>query len=291
MDEGQIISSCLERPRNEVPDTLDAEIFNDAQPFFKDGEKMQLSYTVRNTLRTIGARTSSRIVQRFGMNNSLQSDHLTIKLNGSAGQSLGAFAVNGLKIEVAGDANDYVGKGLSGGMITLRPPLISNIKARENVIIGNTVLYGATGGSLYAAGRAGERFCVRNSGAEAVVEGCGANGCEYMTGGVAMILGSIGNNFGAGMTGGMAYLYDPHGLAVGLMNLDTLMVGAIASNHWMSQCMGIVQRHAIETESETAAAILDNWMAESVHFIQVCPKEMVSRLSYPLEWDAIAKSA
>ena len=291
MDEGNPMGNCLVRPRNEVPDTLDAEIFKDAQPFFKDGEKMQLSYTVRNTLRTIGARTSSRIVKRFGMKNTLQKDHLTIGLNGSAGQSLGAFAVNGLKIEVAGDANDYVGKGLSGGMIVLRPPLISSVKAADNVIIGNTVLYGATGGALYAAGRAGERFCVRNSGAEAVVEGCGANGCEYMTGGVAVILGSIGNNFGAGMTGGMAYLYDPDGLAVGLMNLDTLVVGPVSSNQWLSHCMGVVQRHCTETGSAKAQEILDRWISERAHFIQVCPKEMVSRLSHPLEWEDIAKTA
>ena len=291
MDDGKPIGSCLERPRNEVPETLDAEIFKDAQPFFNDGEKMQLSYTVRNTLRTIGARTSSRIVKRFGMHNKLQKDHLTVKLNGSAGQSLGAFAVNGLKIEVSGDANDYVGKGLSGGTVVLRPPLVSRITAADNVIIGNTVLYGATAGALYAAGRAGERFCVRNSGAEAVVEGCGANGCEYMTGGVAMILGSIGTNFGAGMTGGMAYVYDPQGVAAGLMNLDTLVIGAISSNEWLSHCLGVVQRHSAATGSVRAGEILENWVTEREHFIQVCPKEMVSRLPYPLEWEPMARSA
>ena len=122
--------------------------------------------------------------------NGLQPDHLTIKLAGSAGQSLGAFAAPGLKIEVMGEANDYVGKGLSGGIIVVRPPLGSPLVPHENAIIGNTVLYGATAGSLFASGRAGERFCVRNSGAEVVVEGCGSNGCEYMTGGVAVILGA-----------------------------------------------------------------------------------------------------
>ena len=164
---------------------------------------------MQNTLRSIGTRVSSHIVQRFGMKNGLQPDHLTIKLAGSAGQSLGAFAAPGLKIEVMGEANDYVGKGLSGGTIVVRPPLGSPLVPHENAIIGNTVLYGATAGSLFASGRAGERFCVRNSGAEVVVEGCGSNGCEYMTGGVAVILGRFGDNFGAGMTGGMAYLYDP----------------------------------------------------------------------------------
>ena len=130
--------------------------------------------------------------------------YLHVKLQGSAGQSLGAFAAPGLKLEVSGDANDYVGKGLSGGTIVVRPPQVSPLKADDNTIIGNTVLYGATDGYLFAAGRAGERFAVRNSGATVGIEGCGACGCEYMTGGVAVILGEIGANFGAGMTGGMA---------------------------------------------------------------------------------------
>ena len=186
------------RARNVVPDTLDAQIVADAEPFFKDGEKMQLSYAVQNTLRSIGTRVSSHIVKRFGMRNSLQPDHLTIKLAGSAGQSLGAFAAPGLKIEVSGEANDYVGKGLSGATIVVRPPLGSPLMPHENAIIGNTVLYGATAGYLFANGRAGERFCVRNSGASVVVEGCGSNGCEYMTGGIAVILGRIGDNFARG---------------------------------------------------------------------------------------------
>ncbi|OZO45456.1 hypothetical protein CGU37_29405, partial [Pseudomonas fluorescens] len=129
-----------------------------------------------------------------GMRNALQQDHLHVKLTGSAGQSLGAFAAPGLKIEVSGDANDYVGKGLSGGTVVVRPPMHSPLVASDNTIIGNTVLYGATDGYLFAAGRAGERFAVRNSGAKVVIEGCGSNGCEYMTGGVAVILGSIGAN-------------------------------------------------------------------------------------------------
>jgi glutamate synthase (NADPH/NADH) large chain len=141
-------------------------------------------------------------VQRFGQRNSLQPDHLTIKLAGSAGQSLGAFGAPGLKIEVMGEANDYVGKGLSGATIVVRPPLGSPLVPHENAIIGNTVLYGATGGALFASGRAGERFCVRNSGVEVVVEGCGSNGCEYMTGGTAVILGRFGDNFAALPPGG-----------------------------------------------------------------------------------------
>ena len=150
------------------------------------------------------------VTRKFGMY-TLEDNHLSIRLKGTAGQSLGAFAVKGITLEVFGDANDYVGKGLSGGTIIVRPETSSKIIAKDNVIIGNVCLYGATRGKLYASGIAGERFCVRNSGAEAVVEGCGDNGCEYMTGGAAVILGQVGNNFAAGMTGGMAFVYDKEG--------------------------------------------------------------------------------
>ncbi|KAB2886983.1 MAG: glutamate synthase large subunit [Albidovulum sp.] len=279
------------RPRNAVPDTLDAEIIRDGARFFEDGEKMQLSYAVRNTHRTIGTRASSLIVRKFGMRNSLQPDHLTVKLTGSCGQSLGAFAAPGLKLEVSGDANDYVGKGLSGGMIVVRPPMASPLEASENTIIGNTVLYGATDGYLFASGRAGERFAVRNSGARVVVEGCGSNGCEYMTGGVAVILGRIGANFGAGMTGGMAYVHDPDGTAEELMNLETLVTCAVSHPHWEAQLRGLVERHAAETGSLKARRILQHWSAERVNFIQVCPKEMLVHLAHPLSADAEAVPA
>jgi len=270
------------KERNPVPDTLDAQIVNDAQPFFKDGEKMQLSYAVQNTLRTIGTRASSHIVQRFGMRNDLQPDHLTVKLSGSAGQSLGAFAAPGLKLEVFGDANDYVGKGLSGGRIVVRPAQNSPLKADENTIIGNTVLYGATDGYLFAAGRAGERFGVRNSGAKVVIEGCGTNGCEYMTGGIAVILGSIGANFGAGMTGGMAYLYDPDGLSAPLMNMETLVVCPVTVDHWEAELKGLIEEHERESGSVKAARILQDWDLEKANFVQICPKEMLIHIAAPL---------
>ncbi|MGI1662095.1 glutamate synthase large subunit [Palleronia sp. KMU-117] len=276
------------KTRNVVPDTLDAQIVTDAARFLNDGEKMQLQYAVQNTLRTIGTRTSSHIVQRFGMRNSLQPDHLTVKLQGSAGQSLGAFAAPGLKLEVSGDANDYVGKGLSGGTIVVRPPMHSPLEAAANTIIGNTVLYGATDGYLFAAGRAGERFAVRNSGAKVVVEGCGSNGCEYMTGGVAVILGSIGANFGAGMTGGMAYLYDPEGTAEAMMNLETIVTCPVTVDHWEAQLKSLIERHLSETGSRRAASILQDWDSERRHFLQICPKEMIGKLSHPL---AIARQA
>ncbi|MDQ2094294.1 glutamate synthase large subunit [Rhodalgimonas zhirmunskyi] len=270
------------KKRNKVPHTLDAEIVRDAHRFLEDGEKMQLSYAVQNTHRTVGTRVSSHIVKNFGMRNALQPDHLTVKLTGSAGQSLGAFAAPGLKIEVAGDANDYVGKGLSGGTIVVRPPMASPLVASENTIIGNTVLYGATDGYLFAAGRAGERFAVRNSGAKVVVEGCGSNGCEYMTGGIAVILGGIGANFGAGMTGGMAYLHDPEGRALDLMNLETLVTCPVTVDHWEHELKGLIERHAAETGSAKAADILQHWDLEKSNFLQICPKEMLKHLPAPL---------
>ncbi len=275
------------KPRNHVPDTLDAEIVKDGARFFEDGEKMQLSYAVRNTHRTIGTRASSHIVKKFGMRNNLQPDHLTVKLSGSCGQSLGAFAVQGLKLEVMGDANDYVGKGLSGATIVVRPQMMSPLIACDNTIIGNTVLYGATAGYLYAAGRAGERFAVRNSGASVVVEGCGSNGCEYMTGGVAVILGRIGANFGAGMTGGMAYVYDPRGIAEDFMNLETLVTCAVAHPYWEAQLRGLIEAHVTETDSRHGAAILANWQVERANFLQICPKEMLVHLPHPLSDEAI----
>ncbi|MEP3329741.1 glutamate synthase large subunit [Sedimentitalea sp.] len=280
-----------DKERNAVPDTLDAEIVRDAARFLRDGEKMQLSYAVQNTHRTVGTRTSSHIVRNFGMRNAFQSDHLTVKLQGSAGQSLGAFAAPGLKLEVSGDANDYVGKGLSGGTIVVRPPQVSQLPADENTIIGNTVLYGATDGYLFAAGRAGERFAVRNSGAKVVIEGCGSNGCEYMTGGIAVILGTIGANFGAGMTGGMAYLYDPDGVSQSLMNSETLVTCPVTVPHWETQLKELIERHAAETGSRKAADILQHWDVEKSHFLQVCPKEMLNHLPAPLSLEATAVPA
>lgn len=274
------------KPRNAVLDTLDAQIVKDAERFLNDGEKMQLQYAVQNTHRTVGTRISSHVVSKFGMRNSLQPDHLTVKLQGSAGQSLGAFLAPGLKLEVSGDANDYVGKGLSGGTIVVRPAMSSPLKADENTIIGNTVLYGATDGYLFAAGRAGERFAVRNSGASVVIEGCGSNGCEYMTGGVAVILGTIGANFGAGMTGGMAYLYDPAGAAPTLMNMETLVTCPVTVDHWDAQLRALVERHARETGSKKAQRILSDWENERGNFLQICPKEMLIHLKAPLSEEA-----
>ncbi|HRD47083.1 MAG TPA: glutamate synthase large subunit, partial [Caulobacter sp.] len=267
---------CTVEGRNEVPDTLDAQIVRDAAPFLQRGEKMQLTYTVRNTARAIGARVSSHITRKFGMS-ALPSDHLTVELKGSAGQSLGAFAVRGLRIVLTGEANDYVGKGLSGATIVVKPS--PHLLAPEsNAILGNTCLYGATDGKLFAAGQAGERFAVRNSGATTVVEGCGANGLEYMTGGVAVILGPVGGNFAAGMTGGMAYVLD-----LAEVNPDSVVIQRLASPHWEEQLKRLIREHARETGSAFAEGLINDWDRMREHFWQVCPKEMVGRIDHPLQ--------
>jgi glutamate synthase (NADPH/NADH) large chain len=280
-DPGNHARYSTQKGRNEVPDTLDAQIEKDALPFLSHGEKMQLAYTVRNTMRSIGARISSRIVRKWGMTG-LPPGHLTIRLRGSCGQSLGAFAVQGLKIHVSGDSNDYVGKGLSGATIIVRPATSANFVAHLNTIIGNTVLYGATAGKLFAAGEAGERFAVRNSGATAVVEGCGSNGCEYMTGGVVAILGPVGDNFAAGMTGGMAFVYDADGLFEEHLNPDSVVWQRVQTAHWRGMLRDLVEEHRAESGSAFAAQLLAQWGMELDRFWQVAPKEMLGRLDAPL---------
>ena len=268
--------------RNEVPDSLDAQIIKDAAAVFSRREKMQLTYSVRNTHRAVGTRLSSEITRTFGMS-ALADGHVHVRLRGSAGQSLGAFLCKGITLEVFGDANDYVGKGLSGGIIAVRPVVSSPLASQDNTIIGNTVLYGATSGSLYAAGQAGERFAVRNSGATVVVEGCGANGCEYMTGGTAVVLGTVGANFGAGMTGGMAFVYDADGSFARRANPENITWNRLSSLHWEAVLLGLVRAHHAATDSKWSGALLDDWGRVVDRFWQVVPKEMLTRLSHPLD--------
>ena len=267
--------------RVEVADTLDALMIKDARNALESGGKMQLAYNIENTARAIGTRLSSHIVRRFGMTG-LREGQITANLRGSGGQSLGAFAVQGLRLDVIGDANDYVGKGLSGGMITVRPGPSARFSAEKNTIIGNTVLYGATSGVMLANGQAGERLCVRNSGATAVVEGCGSNGCEYMTGGVVAILGPTGDNFGAGMTGGMAFIYDPDNQFLSKVNPETLQIRRVNAGHWQDELYSLVTRHARETDSALAKRLLNDWESEVNHFWHVVPTEILSTLSQPI---------
>ena len=287
-DPGPHARYCTVSGRNEVPETLDAQMIADAAPLFERGEKMQLQYSIRNTHRAIGTKLSSRIVRKFGMA-ALQPGHIAVRLRGSAGQSLGAFAVQGLKLEVFGDANDYVGKGLSGATVVVRPAPSSTLPSQDNTIVGNTVLYGATSGYLFAAGHAGERFAVRNSGASAVVEGCGSNACEYMTGGTVVILGDVGDNFGAGFTGGMAFVYDPQNRFEQRVNADSLMWQRVAAAHWEQVLLGLVTQHAAETNSRYAAMLLQQWDRVLPLMWQVVPKDYVKYLPVPLA-DAAAEA-
>ena len=272
--------------RTEVPDTLDAQMVKDTQKALASGGKMQLSYNIENTQRAIGTRLSSHIVRKFGLTG-MKPGQISARLRGSAGQSLGAFATQGLRLDIIGDANDYVGKGLSGGMITVRPSAEASFVASENTIIGNTVLYGATSGLLFAAGQAGERFCVRNSGATGVVEGCGSNGCEYMTGGNAIILGPIGSNFGAGMTGGMAFLYDPEEESLKDFNTETLHITRLQSGHWSDKLLEMIQQHVRETNSALAKRLVNDWSMEIRNFWHVVPHEILNTLDNPVRSETV----
>ncbi|MEE4211597.1 MAG: glutamate synthase large subunit [Parvularcula sp.] len=259
------------RGRHEPDPTLDEQIVADARAVWERREKMQLTYAVRNTHRAVGTRTSHHIVKHFG---ALPDEHLTIRLSGSAGQSLAAFGVKGLRIEVDGDANDYVGKGLSGAEI-----IVKGFKGETTrtppVLVGNTCLYGATSGALFVAGRGGERFAVRNSGATAVVEGVGSNGCEYMTGGEVMILGSVGDNFAAGMTGGRAFVLDEAGELETLLNPEHVAIASLGEAE--KDCLELLERHHRLTGSVRAREVLAAWTTARSAMRLVAPRNLERR--------------
>jgi len=255
--------------RNAVADTLDAQIVRDAGPLLDRGEKMQLTYDVRNTMRAVGTRTSSELVRKY--KDTLAEGHLTLELHGSAGQSMGAFAVKGLLINLVGEANDYVGKGLSGATIVIRP----KVWQENQALAGNTILYGATSGQLFVAGSVGERFAVRNSGAVTVVEGVGAHGCEYMTGGQVVILGPTGSNFGAGMTGGVAYVYDPERQFAQRVNGEGVTLRPVPEANAGTLKL-LIEQHLKRTFSPKAEAILDDWDNSLKAFVEVMPNEILA---------------
>ena len=236
---------------------------------------------IKNTSRSVGTRLSHYIYKKYG-NNKLPDDTINIKLFGSAGQSLGAFLTKGIKLTVEGDCNDYVGKGLSGGTIVAYPSKKNKLISNENTIIGNTILYGATSGKLFASGQAGERFAVRNSGSLSVIEGCGAHGCEYMTGGTAIILGKVGDNFGAGMTGGMAFVYDDKDQFENFANPDSIIWQHVETDFWKLFLKEKLDEFLKETDSVIAKEILNNFDSELKNFKQICPIEMLDKLDNPI---------
>ena len=249
---------------------LDDKILQDARLSIRDKTPVERSYKVKNTNRNVGTKLAGEIAYHHG-NHGLPDDTIKVNLKGSAGQSFGTFLCGGVRLTLTGEANDYVGKGMCGGEIIIKAPKERGFVPAENSIIGNTVMYGATGGHLYANGRAGERFCVRNSGGVAVVEGCGDHGCEYMTNGMAVILGPVGKNFGAGMSGGVAYVYDEAGVFEKLFNPEMVEANPVESAEDEKTLQGYIYKHIEKTDSEKAQAIMADWAAAKAKFIKVSP--------------------
>jgi len=251
---------------------LDNRLIAKAKPAIERGEKVQIEMPIVNINRAVGTMLSHKVVKKWG-ERGLPIDTIHIKLNGSAGQSLGAFMARGIGIELEGDANDYVGKGLSGGRIIVYPPKQSTFVAEDNVIIGNVALYGATTGRAFIRGRAAERFCVRNSGARAVVEGVGDHGCEYMTGGRAVILGPTGLNFAAGMSGGIAYVWDVAGDFEAKCNPGMVDLDPVEDDDDISELREMIELHQKYTGSEVAERILEEWPDVLNQFVKVMPTD------------------
>ncbi|HEX9780812.1 MAG TPA: glutamate synthase large subunit [bacterium] len=265
-------------PRNDRHDTpLDERIIKDAAAAVEGRGKVALSYAIRNTDRTVGARLSGIIAQRYG-DTGLPPASVEVTLRGVAGQSFGAFCINGVRLSLIGEANDYVGKGMGGGELIIRPPDESPFAWHKNSIMGNTCLYGATGGVLYAAGRAGERFAVRNSGAIAVVEGVGDHGCEYMTGGIALVLGETGRNFGAGMTGGRAYVLDRDRVFEKRVNLELVQLERLDGQDDVNNVRTLLERHFVATKSNMALEVLTDWDDFQELFWMVVPRGTGAKL-------------
>ena len=288
----------MDRQDHGLGKALDHTLIADAKAALENGQPVRGEYTVRNINRTVGAMLSGEVAKRYG-HAGLPEDTIALTFKGTAGQSFGAFASRGVSLTLVGDANDYVGKGLSGGRVVVRQPPESRRDPTRNIIVGNTVLYGAIAGEAYLEGVAGERFAVRNSGAVAVVEGVGDHGCEYMTGGVVVVLGDTGRNFAAGMSGGVAYVYDPRQRFAELCNramVDLEQVGPAAGgdeafrpsqrsvsveNNGMGDLLAfdaerlriLIERHHLHTGSRRAAEILDNWDAVLPSFVKVMPKD------------------
>lgn len=264
---------------------LDNELMARAAKSIETGEKIRFSTPIMNVNRTVGTMLGNAVTRRWA-GAGLPDDTISIDFNGSAGQSFGAFVPRGITLRLTGDANDYVGKGLSGGRIVVRPDSETSFVAEDNVIAGNVIGYGATSGEIYLRGMVGERFCVRNSGATAVVEGVGDHGCEYMTGGRVVVLGPTGRNFAAGMSGGVAYVYDPQSVFGAKVNYEMVELESLSSTD-LDELKAILTMHVTETESAVATKVLGSWATESANFRKVMPRDY----KWVLEVMADAKSS
>ncbi len=261
-----------EDQKHDLSKVLDQKIIDASADAIEKGTKVELLYDIINTDRAAGAMLSGAIASKYG-HDGLPDDTINVRFNGSAGQSFGAFLMKGVTFKLEGEANDYVGKGLSGGRIAICPPAESKFDASENIIAGNTILYGATSGEIFINGRAGERFAVRNSGATAVVEGAGDHCCEYMTGGRVVVLGTTGRNFAAGMSGGLAYVWDKNHDFDYYCNMDMIELDLIEDKAGRDELHGLIEKHYKYTGSALAKKMLDNWEQYVGEFIQVTPIE------------------
>ncbi len=261
---------CTRSQNHGIEDVLDNKLIEECWAAVNEGIPVQRNIPIENIDRAFGTMLSHRISKNWGPKG-LPDGTIQIKATGSAGQSLGAWLAHGVTIELEGDANDYVGKGLSGGRIIVYPPKSATFCPEENILIGNVALYGAIQGEAYFRGQAAERFCVRNSGAIAVIEGVGDHGCEYMTGGRAVILGPTGRNFAAGMSGGIAYVYDPDQALLANCNLEMVLLERVVAEDDVRELRDLIDKHRTFTESEVAARILDDWETSVTKFTKVVP--------------------
>jgi glutamate synthase (NADPH/NADH) large chain len=263
---------CTKKQDHGLDSVLDMKLLELAKPALEAGDAVEIDLPIINTDRTVGTILSNEIAKAHGAD-LLPDDTVKIKFSGSAGQSLGAFLAKGVSIELEGDGNDYVGKGLSGGKLTIYPPKVSSFAPEENIIVGNVCLYGATGGRAFFRGRAAERFCVRNSGAHTVIEGVGDHGCEYMTGGRVVILGPTGRNFAAGMSGGVAYIWDPDNEFEPNCNMEMVELEKVEEIEDITELQGLIAEHAERTGSTVARDVLDDWSSALGQFVKVMPTD------------------
>ncbi len=272
---------CVTQQDHGLDHALDQQLVDLCAPAIERSEPVELELPIRNVNRTVGAILGNHVTRAHGAAG-LPDDTIQIRFNGSAGQSFGAFVPKGVTLRLHGDANDYFGKGLSGGRLVVRPDERSTFDSRDNIIAGNVILYGATGGEAYISGEVGERFCVRNSGAEAVVEAVGDHACEYMTGGRVVVLGPTGRNFGAGMSGGIAYVYDPDLTFPSRLNSEMIDIDPMEEED-QRFVLQMVRTHLAETGSPLAAELLEHWGAAHGAFVKVMPEDYKRVLNAALE--------
>jgi glutamate synthase domain-containing protein 3 len=264
---------CKQAQDHGLEKSLDiTKLLDVCKPAIERGEKVRADIPIRNVNRVVGTITGSEVTRKYGAAG-LPEDTIELHFKGSAGQSFGAFVPRGMSLWLEGDANDYVGKGLSGGKLVIRPSALAKFNPWENIIVGNVAFYGATSGEAYISGMAGERFGVRNSGVHAVVEAVGDHGCEYMTGGRVIVLGAIGRNFGAGMSGGVAYVFDQVGNLDLNINREMVDVTKLQEPEEIAAVRAMIERHVKYTNSARARSVLENWDKSVPQFIRVMPRD------------------